>query len=169
MKNIDIRDYNGLLNLFGETDDFFNTYCYMKKVFIFKIIPENKEDKILCGLLLGDENEMRFLKVNIPTADYLQLTVYSDAYAKPVHGPMESLHMVTNFYGINMICAYVQDFDGIGDCNASLVMEQNNRVFSVDADINDIVSFSMMKLFPIFIKRELFDKFGIDKSEIKSL
>lgn len=165
MKNI--REYKGIINEFTNTDDFFRDYTYMSRSLVYKVSPDKEDSKVETGLLLANTNETQYLKIKIPSPAYLHLMSYSNPALPPIPSHTGLLNIITNFFGIEVICGYMTDFDGIGDCTISLVLSSNDKIFSVDAYVHDVVALTMVKMFPVFIKRDLYKQHGIDKEELK--
>lgn len=162
-----INEYKGVINTFANTPDFFKDYTYMSKSLLYKVSSNNKDSGIECGILLANTNETKYLKVQIPSTGYLHLMSYSNPDLPPIPTHTGLFNIVTNFFEIEVLCAYISEFDGIGDCTIGLVMASDKKIFSVDAYLHDIISLTMVKKFPIFIRRSLYKQYGMDRDELK--
>lgn len=165
MKNI--QEYKGIINTFANTPDFFKDYTYMSRSLAYKVSPNDQDKSVECGILLANTNETQYLKVQIPYTGYLHLMSYSNPDFPPIPTHTGLFNIVINFFGIEVICAYLSDFDGIGDCTISLVLASGKKVFSVDAYLHDIIALTMVKNFPIFIKRCLYEQHGMNRDQLK--
>lgn len=165
MKNI--NQYKGIINTFANTSNFFKDYTYMPRSLVYKITLDEENKQLETGLLLSNTNETKFLKIRMPSSAYLHLMSYSNPALPPVPTHTGLINIITNFFNIDVLCAFMKDFNGIGDCTISLVMTSDKKVLCVDAYVYDIIALSMVKKFPMFIRKSIYDEYGMEKDELK--
>ena len=165
MKNL--NGLKGIINVFSDSKNFFEDYTFVSRSLVYRTDPKSKIGELETGLLLSDTNETKFLKVHISSSAYIHLMSYSNPSPSLVPTHTGLINIITNFFGIEVLCAFVKRFDGIGDCESGIVMISDKKIFCVDAYIHDIVALSMVKKFPIFIRRSIYDNHGMKRNELK--
>lgn len=160
-----IGKIKGVLNLVTDSEDFFKEYCYCSKTLTYK--KKKTQTDMEYGLLSSNTDESKFLMIPIPEKAYESIISYTKEDVEVcVPSAIGLLNIVANFFAIQIVCAYISEFDSFGGCNSSVVFLSSGKAFSIDANFYDITMLSMINTFPVFIKKEIFRNHGISRETL---
>ena len=157
------NEYNGVLSLLGVCNDFNNDYCESRMINL--TVQQQKDTGVVLGSFSHKTKNCIPAKTSI--ASFLVLKSMVDKETHLSYGDNQGLHKI-----VNSIFSFFENEPILGFCDqyikeqdllfANIVFKRGNDYLCSEIGLGDLLCLSIELNMPVFIKKEIIDKYGVD-------